>query len=1069
MNKEHEKKEPIAAFENKDDIFKKLKEGTPAIFLDYDGTLTPIVDDPDQAVLSEEVRLSIKKISEIWTVVIVSGRALKDVRKLVGLENLVYAGSHGFNMSGPYDSFHEEPGKRFLPSLDMAEEKLKELIKELEGVRLERKPYAITLHYRQADEETVSRLENRVDEIAEQIPDLVKTLGKKIFELRPAMDWDKGKAILYLLEKLYPADAKVAPLYIGDDVTDEDAFKAIKNRGIGILVDDEGRETAAEYFLNSPLEVKKFLEELLNLAEEGQDPDIWSLVYTEFEPISEKHREALSTLGNGYFATRGAAPESTAGENHYPGTYIAGLYNRLKSTVAGKTVENESLVNVPNWLPLTFRIEGEDSFRLEDVDILDYRQELDMKKGILIRIVKFSDEKKRRTKLIQRRFVHMRYKNLAALETIIEAENWSGKIQIHSALDGRVKNSLVERYQQLNSHHLNQLDKGITNDRLIWIQVETNQSHIRIAEAARTRVFKNDNPVEVDGKVIEENGYIGQEFDLQIEAGETIRVEKIVVIYNSKDFAISESLIEAQNAIRHAADFEKLLEFHVLAWKHLWERWDIELETKDRDIIKALNLHIFHLLQTVSPNTIGLDVGVPPRGLHGEAYRGLIMWDEIFISPLLNLGIPDITRNLLLYRYRRLPRACRAAEREGSGGAMFPWQSGSDGSEQAQEWHLNPKSGRWIPDDTDLQRHINLAIVYNIWQYYQVTGNIDFLCLYGAELIIRIARFWSGKAEYNKSTDRYDIRKIMGPDEFHERYPGSSEPGIDNNAYTNVMVCWLMCRALEMLDILPATRKKYILENLAVTQDEIDRWDDMSRKMQIRFLGNGIISQFEGYDELKEFDWEGYREKYENIQRLDRILEAEGDSPDNYKLSKQADVLMLFYLFSATELRDLFVRMNYSFKPGMLPDNIKYYMKRVSHGSTLSYIVHAWVLARSERERSWHLFQEALRSDIEDIQGGTTFEGIHLAAMAGTVDLIVRCYTGLEKRKDVLWFNPRLPSELDCLRFSIVYRDNQLDVNITDNLLTLVSRTDSRTPVTIGFAEDTFQLNPGSLQKFKLK
>lgn len=1069
MSKKHEKKQPLPALQNKDDIFEKLREGKPAIFLDYDGTLTPIVDDPDQAVLSEEVRMLIKSLSEAWTVVIVSGRDLKDVRKLVGLENLVYAGSHGFNMAGPQDSFYEEPGKRFLPALDRAENMLKEPVKELDGVRLERKRYAITLHYRQANEETVSRLEKRVDEVTARVPDLVKTTGKKIFELRPGMDWDKGRAMLHLLEKLHPAESRVVPLYIGDDVTDEDAFKAIGSRGIGILVAEEDRETAAEYTLSSPREVESFLEELLDLAQEEQDSDTWSLVYTGFEPGSEKHREALSTLGNGYFAARGAAPEAAAGETHYPGTYIAGLYNRLESTVAGKTVENESLVNAPNWLPLTFRIENEDSFSLEEVDILDYRQELDMKKGILSRTVRFNDKKKRRTKLSQRRFVHMRYKNLAALETIIEAENWSGNIHVLSALDGRVENGLVERYQQLNNRHLDQLGAGITDDRLIWLQVETNQSHIRIAVAARTRIFKGENPVELSGRVITEEGYIGQEFDLQIEAGESLRVEKTASIYNSRDFAISESLIEAQDALRHAAAFEQLLEVHALAWRHLWERWDIELETKDRDIIKTLNLHIFHLLQTVSPNTIDLDVGVPPRGLHGEAYRGLIMWDEMFINPLLSLGIPDITRSLLMYRFRRLPRACRAAEEEGSGGAMFPWQSGSDGSEQAQEWHLNPESGRWIPDDTHLQRHINLAVAYNIWQYYQVTGDIDFLNFYGAELLIRIARFWAGKAEYDKSTDRFAIRGIMGPDEFHERYPGSSEPGIDNNAYTNVMVCWLMCRTLNMLDFLPATRKKYILENLAVSQDEIACWDEMSRKMQIHFHGQGIISQFEGYGELKEFDWEGYREKYGNIQRLDRILEAEDDSPDNYKLSKQADVLMLFYLFSAEELRELFDRMNYSFKPETIPNNIEYYMNRTSHGSTLSYIVHAWVLARSKRERSWHLFREALQSDIEDIQGGTTHEGIHLAAMAGTVDLIVRCYTGLEKRGDVLWFNPRLPSELDCLKFSIVYRGNLLNVHITDNLLTLVSRTDSRTPLTTGFAGDTFQLKPGESKKFKLK
>ncbi|MGM0652590.1 MAG: trehalose-phosphatase [Bacillota bacterium] len=1069
MSENHQKRQLLSALENKRDIWEKLRKGKPAIFLDYDGTLTPIVDDPAQAVLSEEVRMLIKKISEIWTVIIMSGRALKDVRKLVGLENLVYAGSHGFNMAGPQDSFHEEPGKRFLPALNRAESRLKEQVKELNGVCLERKPYAITLHYRQADDETVFRLENRIDEITKKVPGLVKTTGKKIFELRPGMDWNKGKATLYLLEKLYPADSKVVPLYIGDDVTDEDAFKAIASRGIGILVNDEGRETAAEYFLSNPREVEKFLEELLSLAEEEQDHDIWSLVYTDFEPASEKHREALFTLGNGYFATRGAAPESAAGETHYPGTYLAGLYNRLESTVAGKTVENESLVNVPNWLPLTFRIEDEDSFSLEEADILDYRHELDMKNGILSRTVHFSDKKKRRTKLFQRRFIHMRYKNLAALETTIEAENWSGKIKILSALDGRVENSLVERYQQLNNHHLNQLGAGITDDRLIWIQVETNQSHIRIAEAARTRVFQEENPGEPSARLIKEEGYIGEEFDLQIEAGKAIRVEKTVAIYNSRDFAISESLIEAQDALRHAESFEQLLDLHILAWKHLWERWDIKIETKDRNIIKALNLHIFHLLQTISPNIIDLDVGVPPRGLHGEAYRGLIMWDEIFINPLLNLGIPDVTRNLLMYRYRRVPRACWAAEQEGSEGTMFPWQSGSDGSEQAQQWHLNPESGRWIPDDTHLQRHINLAIAYNVWQYYQVTRDDNFLNFYGAELLIRIARFWAAKADYNKSTDRYDIRRVMGPDEFHERYPGSTEPGIDNNAYTNVMVCWLMCWVLEMLEILPAIRKRYILEKLAVSKDEIERWDEMSRKMQIHFHERGIISQFEGYGELKEFDWEGYREKYGDIQRLDRILEAENDSPDNYKASKQADVLMLFYLFSAEELQELFDRMDYSFKPETIPDNIDYYMNRTSHGSTLSYIVHAWVLARSNREHSWYLFQKALQSDIEDIQGGTTHEGIHLAAMAGTVDLLVRCYTGLEKREDVLWFNPQLPPELDCLKFKIVYRDNLLDVNITDSLLTLLSRTDSKLPVTVGFAGNTYQIEPGSSKKFKLK
>ena len=480
------------------------------------------------------------------------------------------------------------------------------------------------------------------------------------------------------------------------------------------------------------------------------------------------------------------------------------------------------------------------------------------------------------------------------------------------------------------------------------------------------------------------------------------------------------------------------------------------------------NLHIFHLLQTVSPNTVDLDVGAPPRGLHGEAYRGLIMWDELFIIPLLNLRIPDITRGLLMYRYRRLPRAEWAAEHKGYRGAMFPWQSGSDGQEQAQTLHLNPESGRWIPDNSQLQRHINIAIAYNIWLYYQVTGDVDFISFYGAVLFIKIVRFWASKANYNESLGRYEIRKVMGPDEFHDSYPDASEAGIDNNTYTNVMVAWTLCRALDMLDILPKQRKTFIMDDLEVTQEELNHWDEMSRNMRVVFHEDGILSQFEGYEDLEEFDWQAYRNKYGDLQRLDRILEAEGDTPNRYKLSKQADVLMLFYLLSADELEELFNRMGYPFEHESIPKNIEYYLQRTSHGSTLSRVVHAWLLVRSNRKTSWQLFQDALESDIEDIQGGTTPEGIHLGAMAGTVDLILRCYSGVETRGDVLWFNPKLPDELKSLRFGIGYRGTRIEISITRDQIELSSSADAPYPVKIGYDSDIFQLEPGQTKTLQL-
>ena len=159
--------------------------------------------------------------------------------------------------------------------------------------------------------------------------------------------------------------------------------------------------------------------------------------------------------------------------------------------------------------------------------------------------------------------------------------------------------------------------------------------------------------------------------------------------------------------LQAADSFEEMLGQHVLAWSHLWARFAIELRgCEDSQVLPVLRLHIFHLLQTISPNSMDRDVGVPARGLHGEAYRGHVFWDDLFVFPAINLRLPELGQSLMAYRYHRLPAARRAAREAGHVGAMYPWQSGSDGSEQSALLHLNPKSGRWLPDTTYLQRHV---------------------------------------------------------------------------------------------------------------------------------------------------------------------------------------------------------------------------------------------------------------------------------------------------------------------------------------------------------------------------
>ncbi len=796
----------------------------------------------------------------------------------------------------------------------------------------------------------------------------------------------------------------------------------------------------------------------------------WLFAYNEFIPDEEGLREALCTLGNGYFATRGAGSESKDDNIHYPGTYLAGGYNRLETKMKGRIIENEDLVNIPNWLPLNFRIENEEWFNLSQVNILDYRQELDLKSGILRRIVHFNDKKKRTFILTNQRFVNMGNYHLAGQSLTLTSKNWSGKLEIVSALDGGVINNGVKRYRRLQHQHLEPIETR-HDEECIHLKVQTNQSRVEVAQSSRTRFFIDGNPIYPDRLPVVKKSYVAHHCMIKLKKRQKLRIDKIMSLYTSRDRGISECGLEARKLVKRAERFNKVLKVHCRYWKNLWKRFDIEIEMEDKQQETYQNtivdLYTFHILQTTSFHTMHLDTGVPARGWHGEAYRGHIFWDELFIFPFYNLRVPEITRSLLMYRYRRLAEAKASAEAENLKGALFPWQSGSNGREESQLLHLNPKSGRWIPDNSRLQRHVNAAIVYNIWKYYQVSLDLEFLAFFGAEMILEIARMWASLVEYNQKTKRYEIKGVMGPDEYHTAYPDNPKQGLNNNTYTNIMAVWVLNKALQLFDILDEDRMEEICDSIKLGEDELNSWEKIRKNMCVIFQEDGILSQFEGYDKLEEFDWEGYTKKYGDIQRLDRILEAEGDTPNKYKVSKQADVLMLFYLFSAEEIEALFNQLGYKFDSEMIPKNISYYLDRTSHGSTLSRVVHSWVMARSDRQRSWELFNEALKSDVADIQGGTTPEGIHLGAMAGTLDLLLRCYPGLETRKDILWFNPYLPENTKRVNFFIRYRGQSLYIEITHNTLRIESLRTKAAPIKLECKEKTCVLKSGETKELK--
>ncbi|MGP3950653.1 glycoside hydrolase family 65 protein [Streptomyces sp. 7N604] len=791
----------------------------------------------------------------------------------------------------------------------------------------------------------------------------------------------------------------------------------------------------------------------------------WTWEYTGYVPAEERLRESLLTLGNGYFATRGAAPESIADDVHYPGTYAAGCYNRLVSMVAGRQVENEDMVNLPNWLPLRFRVrtDGSGAWFSPDADeLLDHRLILDIQGGNLTRRIRYEDADGRRLRVDQCRLVHMGDPHLAALRTEFTPEGWSGEIELESAIDAEVTNAGVHRYQDLAGNHLTHVHAGAMEPDTVWLRCRTTTSDIRIGMAARTTVTGAAPAV---SRLHIAQLRVAHLLHVPVSPGAPATVDKIVALHTSHDPAISDPLDAAVGDVVTAPGFAGLLDSQRSVWEQLWRRAELDVPGEAGTILR---LHLFHVLQTLSPHTADLDVGVPARGLHGESYRGHVFWDELFVLPYLNLHFPGVSRALLNYRHRRLPQACRMAAEVDRAGAMYPWQSGSDGREETQQLHLNPRSGRWLPDYSRLQYHVGSAIAYNVWRYCEATGDTEFLQTNGAEMLLQIARFWADSAAYDPGLDRYRIRGVVGPDEYHDGYPDAEQPGLDDNAYTNVTAAWVLGRAIDLVRDLPEPRRRELFEHIGVAEGEPERWEDVSRRLRVPFH-RGVISQFEGFGDLEELDWEGYRQRYGDIRRLDRILEAEDDTVNRYQASKQADVLMLGYLFSPAELSDLFRRLGYEFSDELWHRTVDYYLHRTCHGSTLSGLVHGWVLARVRRAEAWSFCREALEGDVADLQGGTTGEGIHLGAMAGTLDLVQRGLTGLETRDDALWLDPVPLPELSEYGFSLRYRGHWgVDLRLRHGRLRIKVPPSSEPPIRVVLAGRSLTVAPGESYALRL-
>ena len=666
--------------------------------------------------------------------------------------------------------------------------------------------------------------------------------------------------------------------------------------------------------------------------------------------------------------------------------------------------------------------------------LLSFKRTLDLKTGLFQSVAEIETKKQKRLRIETKKIANMQDVHQYSLVYQFTPLNFSGAVTFVSEADGSVYNYNVARYRSLTNQHLT-VKEAAAEQNKAHLVVTTNQSQITVVQSSE--LFSQDLPLaELQAETTDQ--VVRQQVTLEVTEGQTYRVEKSVTVAAYRQEEPQPAFTFSSLAL---PDFATMYTASKQAWAELWAKAAIEV-TGDLMSQKMLNLHTYHLLVSAAPNAYqeSLDASITARGLHGEAYRGHIFWDELFILPFYILHFPDTAKEILLYRYRRLAAAKKDAQKAGYQGAMFPWQSGLDGSEQSQELHLNPISGEWKEDHSRLQRHVSLAIAYNIWQYWHNTQDRVFMEQYGLELMLEVAHFWQSAATWDDAAQRYFIDKVMGPDEFHESYPNSEQGGLKNNAYTNMMVVWLFEEIENLQQQLSAESFQAVLEKTALTPADIAAMADIRTKLGLEIDPEGIIAQFEGYFQLEDLDWAHYKEKYGNIYRMDRILNAEGKSADSYKVAKQADSLMIFYNFSKEQVNQILADLSYQLPTDYIEKNLHYYLARTSHGSTLSRIVHAQLAAMvDDQELAWSLYQEALSSDYRDIQGGTTAEGIHAGVMAATLFIPLTTFAGIDIREEQLQITPNLPKAWDSLAFQLEVRGIRFAMNVTHETLTITA------------------------------
>ena len=713
----------------------------------------------------------------------------------------------------------------------------------------------------------------------------------------------------------------------------------------------------------------------------------WSVIETQFDPAQLHHKETVFTLGNGYLGTRGSFEEG------YPGSMSATLIHGVYDDVP---VVHTELANCPDWLPLVVIING-DRFRLDHGEILSYRRQLDVRRGVLSRDVRWRSGSGYTVDIHLERFASLVDQHVLALRCQVTPLDFEGTIEVQASINGYPDNQGVMHWEWLNQGDIT-TDEGA---HATWLHLRTRNSGIELGMATRLTVLDASATVRVTGC----QGYPNLAATLPVQSGQTVTWEKVVTVFTSREEKVPAQA--AQDKLRQVGSYASLLSAQEAAWEEVWQSSDVVIEG-DIKAQLAIRYNLFQVL--ISAPRHDDTVSIPAKTLSGFAYRGHVFWDtEIFVLPFLIFTQPALARNLLTYRYHTLNGARRKAKESGYKGAVFAWESANTGDE------VTP---RWVPpaDNSaelvriwcgDRELHINTDVAYAVWNYWQATGDDKWIRDYGAELILDTAVYWGSRVEWNAKQEYYEIREVIGTDEYHEH--------VSNNAFTNRMVQWHLEKALAVLEWL---HRQYpdqaatLEDKLQITLERQARWRDIISHIWISYNPETrIIEQFEGFFNLEDINLADYEPRTRSMQA---ILGIEGAS--KRQVLKQPDVLMLLYLLRET--------------PGIYSDlqtlqkNWDYYAPRtdITYGSSLGPAIQAALASYlNQAQEAYERFMQAALVDLEDTRRNAK-EGIHSASAGGVWQAIVFGFAGIRINDAYPQANPHLPEGWTRLKFKLQWR-----------------------------------------------